>query len=340
MMDSSVLETTGLANPVDMLLPCLPVPPPTVRPAIMQGKSIRGEDDLTYRLLQIMRANSKLEKSIDDQRPEHILMQHAEALQNAVTGYINHEKINMGRKRTSKREYTSLCARLKTKEGRIRGNLMGKRCDFTSRSVITGDDNLGMHEVGVPISVAKTLSVPVRVTGYNKKLLQEKLDKVPTIVKFVVRPNGSRVDLSFFKGKITLDVGWTIERELQDGDIVLFNRQPSLHKMSIMAHEVKILPYSTFRMNLSCTTPYNADFDGDEMNIHVLQTVEAQAEARNIMAVKYQIVSPQSNRPVMSVIQDTMCGAYLLSGDDVVLDKDYDAYSYVYTRLGWKIYSQ
>jgi len=321
MMDQSVLETTGLANPVDMLLPCLPVPPPTVRPAIMQGKSIRGEDDLTYRLLQIMRANSKLEASIEKQRPEFIIQQHAEGLQNAVTGYINHEKITVGRKRSSKREYTSLTARLKTKEGRIRGNLMGKRCDFTSRSVITGDDNLGMHEVGVPISVAKILSVPVRVTGYNKSMLQEKLDKVPTIVKFVVRPNGSRVDLSFFKGKINLDVGWTIERELQDGDIVLFNRQPSLHKMSIMAHEVKILPYSTFRMNLSCTTPYNADFDGDEMNIHVLQTVEAQAEARNIMAVKYQIVSPQSNRPVMSVIQDTMCGAYLLSGDDVVLDK-------------------
>ena len=199
---------------------------------------------------------------------------------------------------------------------------MGKRCDFTARSVITGDDNLGMHQVGVPISVADKLTVPVKVTAYNKKTCQEMLNKKDTPVKFVVRPNGSRVGLYYFKKSGNqLDVGFTIERRLQDGDIVLFNRQPSLHKMSLMAHEVKVLPYSTFRMNLSCTTPYNADFDGDEMNLHALQTVESQAEARNIMAVKYQVVSPQSNRPVMSVIQDSLVGAYLLSADGVTLTK-------------------
>jgi len=162
----------------------------------------------------------------------------------------------------------------------------------------------------------------VKVTAYNKKSFQDMLAKVDTPIKFVVRPNGSRIDLSYVKkSNIVLDVGFTIERRLQDGDIVLFNRQPSLHKMSLMAHEVKVLPYSTFRMNLSCTTPYNADFDGDEMNLHALQTVESQSEARNIMAVKYQIVSPQSNRPVMSVIQDSLVGAYLLSAADVTVSK-------------------
>ena len=168
---------------------------------------------------------------------------------------------------------------------------MGKRCDFTGRSVITGDDNLTMSQVGIPTSVANKLTVPVKVTAYNKKQLQDMLVGVKSPIKFVIRPNGSRVDLSFVKNRsnITLEVGWSIERILKDGDIVLFNRQPSLHKMSIMAHEAKILPYSTFRMNLSCTTPYNADFDGDEMNIHVLQTVESQAEARNIMAVSIRL---------------------------------------------------
>ena len=140
----------------------------------------------------------------------------------------------------------------------MRGNLMGKRCDFTARSVITGDDTLSMKEVGVPISVAKKLTIPVKVTDYNRASLQELLDG--DSVKFVVRPNGSRVDLSFInKATIKLDTGYTVERCLRDGDIVLFNRQPSLHKMSLMAHEVRVLPYSTFRMNLSCTTPYNAD---------------------------------------------------------------------------------
>ena len=196
----------------------------------------------------------------DNGRPEHIISNARESLQTAVTGYINHKKLGNARKRSSKREYTSVTARLTKKEGRIRGNLMGKRCDFTARSVITGDDNLGMHEVGIPISVAEKLTVPVKVTDYNKKLLQTLLEQNNSPVKFVIRPNGSRVDLSCVsRNTITLSTGFIVERTLQDGDIVLFNRQPSLHKMSIMAHEVRVLPYSTFRMNLSCTTPYNAD---------------------------------------------------------------------------------
>jgi len=100
----------------------------------------------------------------------------------------------------------------------------------------------------------------VKVTDYNRASLQEMLHRDKTPVKFVIRPNGSRVDLSFVKSKtIELRAGYTIERSLKDGDIVLFNRQPTLHKMGLMAHEVRVLPYSTFRMNLSCTTPYNAD---------------------------------------------------------------------------------
>jgi len=249
-----------MSHPRNMLLKTLPVPPPNVRPPIMAGDTIRGEDDLTYRLLQILRANDKLKKMIEGKRPSHIIATARESLQTAVTGYINHHKLGNSRKRSSKREYTSVTARLTKKEGRIRGNLMGKRCDFTARSVITGDDNLGMHEVGIPKSVAEKLTIPVKVTDYNKADLQNMLNEPNSPVKFVIRPNGSRVDLSCVNRKsIMLTTGFTIERILQDGDIVLFNRQPSLHKMSIMAHEARILPYSTFRMNLSCTTPYNAD---------------------------------------------------------------------------------
>ncbi len=334
-VDLQVLKQVDLAHPKDMVLTVLPVPPPSVRPAIMQGNNVRGEDDLTYRLIQIMRSNDKLHKSIEDGRPDHIVNECKESLQNVVTGYINHTKVGKSKRKTSKREYTSLQVRLQGKEGRVRGNMMGKRCDFTGRSVITGDDHLKMNEVGIPISVAEKLTIPVRVTAYNKETLQKQLTQTKSPIKFVIRPNGSRVDLTFVqRTNIQLAVGWTVERMLEDGDIVLFNRQPSLHKMSIMAHEVKVLPYSTFRMNLSCTTPYNADFDGDEMNIHVPQTVEARAEAKNIMAVKYQIVSPQSNRPVMSVIQDTMCGSYLLSADDVRLTAA-DMMECIYTMPGW-----
>ena len=321
--DDLIHNQLKISHPKDMIIRVLPVPPPTVRPPILAGNSIRGEDDLTYRLIQILRINEKLVKIKTQKRPGHVGVSAKEQLQLALTGYINHKKLVNARKRSSKREYGSITSRFTKKEGRIRGNLMGKRCDFTGRTVITGDDNLGMHEVGIPISVAEKLTVPIVVTSYNKKTLQKQLEGPKSSIKFVKRPNGSRVDLSFVpRSSITLDVGFTIERSLKDGDIVLFNRQPSLHKMSIMAHEVRVLPYSTFRMNLSCTTPYNADFDGDEMNIHVLQTVQSQAEARNIMAVKYQIVSPQSNRPVMSVIQDTLVGAYLLSTPGLKLSKE------------------
>jgi DNA-directed RNA polymerase II subunit RPB1 len=334
-LNVDILDKVDLAHPKDMILTVLPIPPPSVRPAIMQGGKVRGEDDLTYRLIQIMRANDKLKKTIMDKRPEHIITDSKELLQNAVTGYINHTKVGNSKRKASKREYTSLQVRLQGKEGRVRGNMMGKRCDFTARSVITGDDHLKMNEVGIPISVAEKLTVPVKITAYNKSAIQDQLTLAKSPIKFVIRPNGSRVDLSFVKRTgIKLDVGWSIERILQDGDIVLFNRQPTLHKMGIMAHEVRVLPYSTFRMNLSCTPPYNADFDGDEMNIHVPQTVEARAEARNIMAVKYQVVSPQSNRPVMSVVQDTMCGAYLLSCDSVRLSEE-DMMDCINCMPGW-----
>ena len=264
-LDPDVLETLNMSHPKDMILTCIPVPPPLVRQPIMNGKHIRGEDDITYRLIQIMRQNIKLAKILKQSRPQHIVNNVKEHLQMAVTGYMNHQKLPTAGAPNSKRVYTSLTARLKTKEGRIRGNLMGKRCDFTGRSVITGDDNLGMHEVGIPESMAKILTIPVKVTDYNQVELKKLL--LTDAVRFVVRPNNSRIDMSCInRSNVQIDVGWTVERCLRDGDIVCFNRQPSLHKMSFMAHEVRVMPYSTLRMNLSCTTPYNADFDVSKHN--------------------------------------------------------------------------
>ena len=257
-LDLNVLNEIDMSHPKDMILTCIPVPPPQVRPPIMNGKNIRGEDDITYRLIQIMRQNKKLSKLMNQSRPDHVINNAKEHLQMAVIGYINHHKLPNVGTRMSKHVYDSLTARLKTKEGRIRRNLMGKRCDFTGRSVITGDDCLGMNEVGIPKSMAKTLTIPIKVTDYNKAELNKLL--LTDAVRFVVRPNNSRIDMSCMnRSNVQIDVGWVVERSLQDGDNVCFNRQPSLHKMSFMAHEVRVMPYSTLRMNLSCTTPYNAD---------------------------------------------------------------------------------
>lgn len=335
MISTDLLKHFNMSHPKNMILEVLPVPPPTVRPAILMGGTlVRGEDDLTYRLLQILRVNRKLKMVIDEKRPAHVINDAVLVLQLSVSAYIDHKKTTSGKKDFSK-EYASIAERLKSKEGRVRGNLMGKRCDYTARTVITGDDCLPMTAVGVPEDIAKILTVPIKVTDWNKKILEEELRNKEGSIQYVMNPNGNRFNLKFTnRYSFTLEPGWTIERHLKDGDIVLFNRQPTLHKGSIMAHEVRVMKHRTFRMNLSCTPPYNADFDGDEMNIHVPQTLEAQAEARCIMAVENNIISAQSNKPVMSIIQDTMIASYLMTQPNVKLSKD-DFFQCVFCMPGW-----
>jgi len=187
----------------------------------------------------------------------------------------------------SGRPLKSIRQRLKGKEGRIRGNLMGKRVDFSSRTVITGDPNISIDEVGVPRSIAKTLTFPELVTPHNVVRLQELVrngaEEYPG-ANYIIRQSGGLVNLKHVPqaGDQPLQIGDTVERHLQDDDYVIFNRQPSLHKMSMMGHRVRVMPFSTFRLNLSVTTPYNADFDGDEMNLHAPQSYETRAESKKL----------------------------------------------------------
>ncbi|CAJ0748645.1 15317_t:CDS:2, partial [Entrophospora sp. SA101] len=228
----------------------------------------------------------------------------------------------------SGRPLKSIRARLKGKEGRLRGNLMGKRVDFSARTVITGDPNISVDEVGVPRSIAQNLTFPELVTPFNLPHLQSLVERGPTEhpgAKYVIRDTGERIDLKYTlssASSVRLQLGWKVERHINDGDIVIFNRQPSLHKMSMMGHRVRVMPYSTFRLNLSVTTPYNADFDGDEMNMHVPQSVETKAEISEICMVPKQIVSPQSNKPVMGIVQDTLCAVRKFTKRDCFLTKD------------------
>ncbi len=227
----------------------------------------------------------------------------------------------------SGRPLKSIKARLKGKEGRLRGNLMGKRVDFSARTVITPDPNLSLDEVGVPRSIAKTLTICETVTPFNIAKLQALVRNGPTEhpgARYVIRDDGTRIDLRYARraGELVLQKGFRVERHINDGDVVIFNRQPSLHKMSMMGHRIRVMPYSTFRLNLSVTTPYNADFDGDEMNLHVPQSWETVAEISEICAVPRQIVSPQSNKPVMGIVQDTLCGIRKFTKRDAFIPRD------------------
>ncbi|PLW18081.1 hypothetical protein PCANC_01801 [Puccinia coronata f. sp. avenae] len=317
------------ARPEWMILTVLPIPPPPVRPSIaMDGGATRGEDDLTYKLAEVIKANQAVRKFESEGAPAHVITEFETLLQWHIATYMDNDLPGQPQAlQKSGRPIKSLRARLKGKEGRLRGNLMGKRVDFSARTVITGDPNLQLDQVGVPYSIARNLTYPERVTPYNISYLQELVQNGPTEypgARYVVRDTGDRIDLRYNKRADTfLQYGWIVERHLKDGDYVLFNRQPSLHKMSMMSHRIKLMPYSTFRLNLSVTPPYNADFDGDEMNLHVPQSEETRAELAQIAWVPRNIVSPQANKPVMGIVQDTLCGVRKFTLRDCFMDREF-----------------
>lgn len=327
-MKALALDVTW-ARPEWMCISVMPVPPLHVRPSVVMGGGANSsEDDLTHQLVNIVKSNIAMKTAIKNGEPNIIVEQFEQALQHNVCAFMNNELNGMPQiTQRSGRPLKTLSQRLKAKEGRIRGNLMGKRVDFSARTVITADPNLGVHQVGVPRSIAMNLTVPTRVTPFNIQELSALVANGPTEhpgAKHIIRSDGLRIDLRYVKNKsdLLLANGWIVERHLRDGDIVLFNRQPSLHKMSIMGHMAKVLDWSTFRLNLSCTSPYNADFDGDEMNLHVPQSLPARAEAELMMHSPRVIVSGQSNRPVMGIVQDSLLAVQKMTKRDIFMKKD------------------
>ena len=323
------MEPTA-ARPEWMILQVLPVPAVTVRPSITLESGIRSEDDLTHKLVDIIRINQKLREALESGVPVNIIQELHELLQYHVTTYFDNEVSGLPPARhRSGRALKTLSQRLKGKEGRFRGNLSGKRVDFSARTVISPDPNIDITEVGVPIDVAQRLTIPERVTPWNidelKQLIRNGPDQYPGAL-YVVRPDGRRVRLEFVTERESLaeaiQPGFVVERHIRDGDIVLFNRQPSLHRMSIMAHTVRVLPYKTFRLNPCVCPPYNADFDGDEMNLHVPQGEEARTEAKLLMQVQDQILSPRYGGPIIGAKTDLLTGAYLLTRKSTYLTKE------------------
>jgi len=274
------------ARPEWFILQALPVPPVTVRPSIILETGIRSEDDLTHKMVDIIRVNQRLKESKEAGTPPLIVQDLVDLLQYHTTTYFDNEVSGIPQAHhRSGRPLKTLTQRLKGKEGRFRGSLSGKRVDFSSRTVISPDPNLDLSEVGVPTTVAMKLTIPEIVTEWNIERMRKLVINGPEIfpgVNYIVRPDGVKIRLDFVEDRSiiaeTLEIGYLVERHLSNGDIVMFNRQPSLHQMSIMAHYVHVLPGKTFRLHPSVCPPYNADFDGDEMNLHVPQSEEARAE--------------------------------------------------------------
>jgi len=332
-------------RPEWMVLTLVPVPPVTVRPSITLESGTKSEDDLTHKLGDLVRANQRLYENLSAGAPEIIIDDLWDLLQYHVTTFFDNNVSQMPPARhRSGRPLRTLSSRIKSKQGRFRKNLAGKRVDFSARSVISPDPNLRINEVGVPQVMAIELTVPERVTEWNLKWLKKFVKNGPNEypgANYVITPDGKRKKISPETSDAILEElapGYVVERHLIDGDPVLFNRQPSLHRMSMMVHHTKILPNKTLRLNLCVCSPYNADFDGDEMNLHVPQTEEARAEAKVLLDVDNHLVSPRHGLPIIGLINDHILGAFLLTQEGVTISRedtmDLLAKSGVYADLG------
>ena len=334
-------ELLGL-NPVEgrpelFLWQYLPAPPICIRPSVAQDDGGTNEDDVTMKLSEIVLFCGYIRLGLQKGAPINQIMELWEYLQTQVAIYVNSDVPGLQQPGFAGKHTRGFCQRLKGKQGRFRGNLSGKRVDFSGRTVISPDPNLGIDQVAVPELVAKNLTYPERVQRHNIEKLRTCVRNGPAVwpgahqvIKTDVTGEKQKFSLRYANRELQaskLRIGDIVERHLEDGDIVLFNRQPSLHKLSIMSHLAKVRPWRTFRLNECVCTPYNADFDGDEMNLHLPQTEEARAEAINLMGVKHNLSTPKNGEPIIAATQDFITAAYLLSSKDRFYDLK--AFSYI-----------
>jgi len=312
---------TRSCRPEWAIISLLLVPSVTVRPSITLESGERSEDDLTHKLGDIIRANQRLWENLNAGAPEVIIEDLWDLLQYHVTTFFdnNVSRIPPARHRSGQ-PLKTITERIKGKEGRIRKNLAGKRVNYSGRTVVSPDPYIKINEIGIPFEVAKTITVAESVTTANIEMLKELIrngEEYPG-ANYVIRPDGKKKRITeSLKEEICAEIqqGYKVERHLRDGDIVLFNRHPSLHKQSLMAHYVRVLPHRTFRLHPASAAPYNADYDGDECNIHSPQTEEARAEAKVLLDINNNIISSKNNMNLVGTIADAVTGAYLLGKD-------------------------
>ncbi|XP_055835771.1 DNA-directed RNA polymerase III subunit 1-like [Solanum dulcamara] len=315
-------------RPEKLLITSIPVPPIAIRPSVfVDGGTQSNENDITERLKFIIQANASLHQEMSDSTPVKSLNLWT-SLQMEVAQYINSDVRGVPlHNMQSSKPLSGFTQRLKGKQGRFRGNLSGKRVEYTGRTVISPDPNLKITEVAVPILMAQILTYPERVSQHNIEKLRQCVRNGPNKypgAKFIRHPDGTEISLMFSSRKRHADelkFDYIVDRHLEDGDIILFNRQPSLHRMSIMSHRARIMPWRTLRFNESVCNPYNADFDGDEMNMHVPQTEEARTEALMLMGVQNNLCTPKSGEILVASTQDFLTSSFLITRKDTFYNR-------------------
>jgi DNA-directed RNA polymerase II subunit RPB1 len=311
------------SRPDWMICQVLAVPPPAVRPSVKHDAQQRSEDDLSHILVNIIKTNKTLLEKIQNNAQEKVIDDWSTVLQFHVASLVDNKipGVNPVTQRSG-RPLKPIKERLNGKGGRMRGNLMAKRVDFSARSVITADPNISIKELGIPMKIAMNITKPVEVNPVNRAFLTKLVINGPDIwpgAKILEKSNGVSISLRYIDRKsIVLEDKDIVHRHMMDGDPILFNRQPTLHRMSMMCHIARIMKKGdTFRMNVADTKPYNADFDGDEMNLHMPQDAESESELLNLAAVPWQIISPGNNSSIIGIYQDSMLGAYRFTREQI-----------------------
>jgi DNA-directed RNA polymerase beta' subunit len=321
--DGEVMGFSSRFNrPEWLICTVLPVPPPAVRPSVRNDTGQRSEDDLTHILSEIIKFNNMLRARIEKGATHESVVYNTMMLQYHVSTLVDNSAPTLYSKdnRTG-RTLRTLVDRLKSKEGRIRGNLMGKRVDMSARTVITPDPNLSIDELGVPLQIAMNLTFPQVVNASNLEEMRRLVVNGPDVYPGAkhVRKAQQGMRTVRLRGNTMPDidslveVGDVVERHLRNGDQVLFNRQPSLHKMSMMAHRVRVMPNKSFRLNVCVCSSYNADFDGDEMNMHLPQSLQTHEEIRHLAAVPLHVISPRHSKPIITIVQDVTLGVFRMT---------------------------
>jgi DNA-directed RNA polymerase II subunit RPB1 len=311
------------SRPEWMICEVLAVPPPSVRPSVKMDAHQRSEDDISHIIVSIIKSNKFLQEKINQGADPGLINDWTSMLQYYIGSMINNKMPGTNPvTQRSGRPLKSIQERLNGKTGRVRGNLMGKRVDYSARSVIGADPSLSIRELGVPKKIAMNITYPDKVNARNKNFLESLVKNGPDVypgAKILERANGDTISLRYVdKNTIQINIGDTVHRHMLNGDAVLFNRQPTLHRMSMMCHIVKVKEQgNTFSMNVADTKPYNADFDGDEMNMHMPQDAEAAAELRYLAAVPHQIISPANNASIVGIFQDSLLGSYRFTREGI-----------------------
>lgn len=282
-------------KPEWMILTILPVIPPDLRPMVQLDGGRFATSDLNDLYRRVINRNNRLKRLIELNAPEIIVRNEKRMLQEAVDALIDNGRRGRAVSGKGKHRLKSLSDMLKGKQGRFRQNLLGKRVDYSGRSVIVVGPNLQLHQCGLPKKMALELFKPFVMRRLVEKGFAHNIKSAKRIVERV-RPEV-----------------WDVLEEVIKDYLVLLNRAPSLHRLSIQAFEARLIEGSAIQLHPLVCAAFNADFDGDQMAVHVPLSRKAQEEARTRMLSKYNLLSPAHGEPIITPSQDIVLGCYYLS---------------------------